>query len=221
MSKVKIGNVFPPLAWLMERCAPAGFGLGGKSALLTAKDNLNNIKANGWYYWHSDSVPANVPTMNHTSYMICMRVWTTDGGVCCQELMDMTDSVARGTKIQRTAYVDTFYDWEWVNPPMFSGIEYRTTERWNGKPVYTALVDCGACVSPSKETTTELTCRQIIRHCGTVSGHSMPAINATMDNAWSAWAMVTNSDGRVKITVYCGTGMATERAYVQVWYTKE
>ena len=26
---------------------------------------------------------------------------------------------------------------EWYNPPMEAGIEYRTTERWQGKPVYT------------------------------------------------------------------------------------
>ena len=25
---------------------------------------------------------------------------------------------------------------EWVNPPMIIGVEYRTTERFNGKPVY-------------------------------------------------------------------------------------
>ena len=33
---------------------------------------------------------------------------------------------------------------EWINPPMHLGVEYRTTERYNGKPVYTKLVDCGA-----------------------------------------------------------------------------
>lgn len=33
---------------------------------------------------------------------------------------------------------------EWVNPPMAIGVEYRTVERWNGKPVYTKLVDCGS-----------------------------------------------------------------------------
>lgn len=31
---------------------------------------------------------------------------------------------------------------EWENPPMIAGVEYRTTERHNGKPVYTQLVDC-------------------------------------------------------------------------------
>jgi hypothetical protein len=29
---------------------------------------------------------------------------------------------------------------EWINPPMIAGDEYRTTERWNGKPVYKQLI---------------------------------------------------------------------------------
>lgn len=33
---------------------------------------------------------------------------------------------------------------EWINPPMQLGIEYRTTERYQGKPVYAKLVNFGA-----------------------------------------------------------------------------
>lgn len=33
---------------------------------------------------------------------------------------------------------------EWITPPMVLGVEYRTAEKHNGKPVYTKLVDCGA-----------------------------------------------------------------------------
>ncbi len=33
---------------------------------------------------------------------------------------------------------------EWANPPMELGVEYRTTKRYNGKPVYTKLIDFGA-----------------------------------------------------------------------------
>lgn len=33
---------------------------------------------------------------------------------------------------------------EWVNPPMQLGVEYRTTERYLGKPVYAMAVDFGA-----------------------------------------------------------------------------
>lgn len=32
---------------------------------------------------------------------------------------------------------------EWVNPPMQLGVEYRTAERINGKPVYIKLVNLG------------------------------------------------------------------------------
>lgn len=32
---------------------------------------------------------------------------------------------------------------EWINPPMTLGTEYRTTERYLGKPVYVKLVDLG------------------------------------------------------------------------------
>lgn len=33
---------------------------------------------------------------------------------------------------------------EWINPPMASGVEYRTTERWMGKVVYTKIVSFGS-----------------------------------------------------------------------------
>lgn len=33
---------------------------------------------------------------------------------------------------------------EWINPPNRPGVEYRTTERWNGKAVYTQMLYLGA-----------------------------------------------------------------------------
>lgn len=40
-------------------------------------------------------------------------------------------------------YVVTSGVIEWVNPPLALGVEYRTTERYLGKPVYVKVVDCG------------------------------------------------------------------------------
>lgn len=37
--------------------------------------------------------------------------------------------------------------WEWTNPPMNIGVEYRTTERYKGKAVYTKLLDFGTLLS--------------------------------------------------------------------------
>ena len=37
---------------------------------------------------------------------------------------------------------------EWITPPMQLGVEYRTTERYLGKPVYVKVVDCGKFPTP-------------------------------------------------------------------------
>lgn len=37
----------------------------------------------------------------------------------------------------------TWYPIEWVNPDMVTGTEYRTTEKWKNKAVYTKAIDCG------------------------------------------------------------------------------
>lgn len=47
------------------------------------------------------------------------------------------------TKITR-CIDETWGAWEWVNPPMVLGQEYRTTERWNGKVVFVKAINCGA-----------------------------------------------------------------------------
>ena len=37
----------------------------------------------------------------------------------------------------------TWHPWEYTNPALALGVEYRTTERYLGKPVYVKVVDCG------------------------------------------------------------------------------
>ncbi len=54
-----------------------------------------------------------------------------------------------GTALQRVWFKDgedddpnatgILHPWEWVNPPMVEGVEYRTTERINGKAIYRKL----------------------------------------------------------------------------------
>lgn len=51
----------------------------------------------------------------------------------------------------RDYYNSVWQPWEWVNPPMVIGKEYRTTERYKGKPVYTRIVDCGALPNASSK----------------------------------------------------------------------
>lgn len=118
-------------------------GLGASSVMLTSADDLNKVKTGGWYQWSWSDVPANAPSGNGTNYMRAMRVWA-NSYECCQEVIDMTDSSYQGCMVRRTIYDRTAYPWEWINPPMVLGNEYRTAERFNGKPVYAKMVSFGA-----------------------------------------------------------------------------
>lgn len=44
---------------------------------------------------------------------------------------------------QRLVFNNVWHSWDWVNPPMHVGGEYRTTERHHGKVVYTMNIDFG------------------------------------------------------------------------------
>lgn len=128
--------------------APGGFGLGGASKLLSAADDLNNIRVTGWYSWSYNSHPQNAPDNNWGKYGCTMHVFASaPGGYAIQTVYDLSDDITHGCAIQRTICVassgNTYYPWEWVNPPMILGTEYRTTERYLGKPVYVKTVDCG------------------------------------------------------------------------------
>lgn len=110
---------------------------------------------------------------------------------------------------------------EWVNPPLVLFEEYRTTERWNGKVVYTMLFDFGA--MPASKAAKQVSLPdglnpgQIIRCEGSSAAdvaETFPAYSegpiiffARQDNVrcenWSSWDMS-----------YFG-------AKVQIWYTKD
>lgn len=123
--------------------APDGFGLGGNSKLLTSDDDVNTIGASGWYGWVSDNVPINAIKI---TYLTIMRVDAYSSGVKVQTLYGATDGsdfTVQPLVARRMIYGSKIGTWEYVNPPLNLGVEYRTTERYLGKPVYVKVVDCG------------------------------------------------------------------------------
>lgn len=127
--------------------APDGFGLGGSATMLTSADNLDTLMKNGWFQYRLNNPPQGTLPTVLVSYASLIRV-STAGAVCVQEAFDATDSLFHGTVLRRTIYGlgagAKIYPWEWVNPPIQLGGEYRTTERYMGKPVYVKLVNFGA-----------------------------------------------------------------------------
>ena len=125
--------------------APGGFGLGLASAPLENGDDVNERHGNGSYAWGSIK-PKNAPTLLRSKgdYQYMLEFGTDEGftqivgcyietnpGLICRQ------AFAKSGGVQ-------FAEWEWINPPMQLGVEYRTTERYLGRPVYCKTVDFGA-----------------------------------------------------------------------------
>ena len=119
--------------------APGGFGLGGSPSNAYIATNGDDINAIGWYVF-SPQIAGFIfgySLVRHEKYDDSYAVQTA-------YLFDATSGKGKNHVIRRVKESSTWYPWEWVNPPMQLGIEYRTTERYMGKPVYVKTVDTGA-----------------------------------------------------------------------------
>ena len=112
--------------------APAGFGLGSVAGADKWNGDANALTKQGWYRLESG-------TTNGVGASASVRV---DG--YAETGLTQTAYTRTGFVLQRTCVDGTWGEWEYVNPPMALGVEYRTTERWNGKAVYTKLISFGA-----------------------------------------------------------------------------
>jgi hypothetical protein len=117
---------------------------------------------------------------------------------------------------------DTFEEWEWVNPPMIPNTEYKTTERWNKKPVYTALIDCGTCPSASIKTVAHgKSVGRILKvHASlSASGITAPYFNAdnysSANNYLDVTATATNVLVKSTTTGWASSGYTVT---AQIWY---
>ena len=121
--------------------APNGYGLGEFALEAPIDNDANNAIKNGKYNMYAS-------TANGTGEGGTLEVTCRSYGYAHQEFI----SDSTGCSAQRRQVADIWRPWEWINPPMVVGIEYRTTERYLGKPVYTRLVNCGNFPSVSSKT---------------------------------------------------------------------
>lgn len=118
-----------------ENLAPGGFGLGTSNPRHI--DDANNALESGWYYL--DASTLNVP--ESAEYSNVMLVLTRNSNPqTVQVLFNVTELAF---ELRRVCTNGTWSPWEWINPPTLLGVEYRTVERYNGKPVYAKAVSLG------------------------------------------------------------------------------
>ena len=116
-----------------ENLAPGGFGLG--TAAATATD-LNQTVLSGWY---SCAGSSNGPSSNFYGWLL-VSSRTGAGGMIRQ---DAWNALGQPDHFVRYAVDGVWTPWEYVNPPMQLGVEYRTVERYNGKPIHIKAVSLG------------------------------------------------------------------------------
>ena len=156
-----------------------------------------------------------------------MRVWC-GAGWASQETM----SAYAGEKdsIRRRALNNGVWGpFEWVNPPMQLGVEYRTTERYLGKPVHIITFDFGALPASGYKilyAPAAANISDIVAYGGyTNGGTAFPCLTAEgCSNGVSPYdircAAVKNISGGIAVSVGVSKDRSAETATVWVKYTK-
>lgn len=187
--------------------APAGYGLG--PSIPAVPSNLYDVVASGLYCFDPDT--ANIPSEFAYGVALVQRSTTVNG-------IDTYITLKSGSNIAQCYYsswAKAWQPWEYINPPMSAGVEYRTTERWQGKPVYTKLISFG---TPSNGLRKTITSENItvVRHTGLLGNCPIP-YGAYGDQWYSI-----NAIDRQNIYLYCSTSFATSSyPWVhQFWYIK-
>jgi hypothetical protein len=188
---------------------------GGINAIeIPEYTDFNTLTKPNRYYARYTYVPGytNCPISVQTTFALEVIAMGKDG----QVMQRITRCSADATVYQRQYYSNAWHEWECVNPPMVVGEEYRTTERYMGKPVYTKLIYC----ETLPNTTYKLfphgaTVKQAIRCVGQMSdGNSLPfRFNAT--NYVEIYA------GPENVVIFAGNDKTNRSAYAQMWYVKE
>lgn len=126
--------------------APGGFGFGGA---MTYVDMTADAYQGMTFDQALDSVQANMPGRSAAQIQFVEPTGAEITSKCIGYLWNYTGNYASLMSInyngnKRIKYKHrpnpndpgVWYPWEWENPPMQPGVEYRTTERHGGKVVY-------------------------------------------------------------------------------------
>lgn len=197
--------------------APAGYGLGVKTT--DPANDLNACIYNGWF--STGQATANAPAgFEYSAVFVKTRI-----NRITQTLTTLMDNgVGLGTVLIRTS-TDGGATWieEWENPPMVAGVEYRTTERFEDKIVYTKAVNLGTL--PTKGSAIHVShgvsATKIIRKTAVASGgttipYGYDLSSGLLINIGATTSVINVWTANVNSGDFSGsTGTA------QIWYTKD
>lgn len=197
--------------------APSGFGWGEElPQLVSTAAEVDAITANSVVRYANDLtnlVDGDSGSYTRYAIVVTYSVNTTDKA---QDAYCYGGGAHGDVMLHRGRSGNTWLPWEWVNPPMVLSVEYRTTERYLGKPVYVKVVDCGA-AADGKAVEHGIAG---ISNCISAQGISSVALpqmlNHDLSNDWSVYISQFTSN---LIRIECGTSI-TANITVILKYTK-
>ena len=186
--------------------APAGYGLG--LAIGASIQDLNKALNNGWYYFGSGCLncPVSLPNYEYGAVLVISR-----GGNKTQLYFQAVDKSYCAIRVCDN---NGWQPWEYVNPPMKIGVEYRTTERHNSKPVYKKQVNTGA-LSAGTFKSVAHGVQDIGLRLSALYGVNNDGSNL-VSNPGITGILVDGSN----ITITTAAGFSTSNSWVVITYTK-
>ena len=131
--------------------APSGYGLGEAVVGELSSSDMDDVSlGTGWYrITEYDYIP--IQEMRESADALLrvehMRTEYRDGDFVIQTLyLDCQEYMLEVRRMYYNASTAGYAwsEWEYVNPQMVANVEYRTTQVWEGKPVYRKLVSLGS-----------------------------------------------------------------------------
>jgi hypothetical protein len=188
--------------------APAGYGLGSAQSKTT---DIDSIVATGWYYISGSMTLGGI---NANYWFMEVSAYGNGSSHCLQKLYPCNSSYL-STVVIRRKHSGAWQTDEVVNPPMSAGVEYRTTERYQGKAVYTKLVNLSTLPNATSKTVSHgASATAILRVTGVTStGTTIPYRSGD--------SIGTIAANKTQIVVYYNYNASSATAYAQIWYTKD
>ncbi len=199
-------DIYTQILAAYSKCAPAGYGLGGMTRQIANGEYLASYNSTGFYSWGE-----NCPDMPFDGgSMIAVK-----RGDAYVHQLAFRDSSYNTEIVIRKNTDGNWGEWEWVNPPMLPDVEYRTTERYMGKPVYTKLISCGELVNNKTVAVCVIGNEKIIRGVAAIEGRGNMPFKFAGASQYDCYATFDNA-----IYLYSSGGYDGYQVYAQVWYYK-
>ena len=204
--------------------APDGFGLGANGypypyTVITG-DMVDGLSRSGLYWFKDTANPFYADGGNSGTIGLLLHLQGDGHNVLSARQIFFphypVNGVGRNCRVEREKTDDgTWSPVEFVNPPLALGVEYRTTERYLGKPVYCKLVNFGALPNAT---------RKVVNHnipnvSSVISVYGSAQDQAIGVGAFNAQVTGINADNTVVI-IWTSSDLSNYSAYVALKYTK-